>query len=345
MTAGSVLLSVRGLRKEYTLRGGLLGRRGGVVRAVGGVSFGVEEGSTLGLVGESGAGKSTIGRTLLRLEEPTEGEILFRGRDLSRLSVRELRPLRREMQIVFQDPFGSLNPRVPVGRAIREVLEVHRIAKGKSASDQARGLLELVGLQRGDGDRYPHEFSAGQRQRICIARALSVSPRFIVADEPVSALDMSNQAQIVNLLLGLQQKLGISYLLITHNLAVVRQIAGRLAVLYLGKIVEEGPTPDLFLGPLHPYTGALLAASPSRNPRERGRSLLLSGEIPSPMRIPAGCPFHPRCPHAGERCRAEVPREISPGLSRRVSCHLHDGGTGPPLAIGKSPAPRGPIAS
>ncbi len=345
MTCGSVLLSVRGLRKEYPLRGGLLGRGRGLVRAVRGVSFAVEEGSALGLVGESGAGKSTIGRTLLRLEEPTEGEILFRGRDLSRLSMRELRPLRREMQIVFQDPFGSLNPRIPVGRAIREVLEVHRIVRGRAAREEAGNLLEVVGLKRADGERYPHEFSAGQRQRICIARALSLSPRFIVADEPVSALDMSNQAQIVNLLLALQEKLGLSYLLITHNLAVVRQIAGRLAVLYLGKIVEEGPTPDVFRAPLHPYTEALLAASPSRDPRARGRALLLSGEIPSSLRIPSGCPFHPRCPRAGEKCRAEIPREIAPGPSRRVSCHIHDGGTGPPLERRQGQAPRGPIPS
>ncbi|MFH1679148.1 MAG: oligopeptide/dipeptide ABC transporter ATP-binding protein [Candidatus Eisenbacteria bacterium] len=341
MTAETSLLAVRGLRKEYPLSGGLLGRVRGSVKAVDGVSFSVESGGTLALVGESGSGKSTIGRTVLRLEEPTAGEVRFEGRDLGALSAEELRPLRRRMQIVFQDPFGSLNPRMQVGGAIREVLEVHGIARGREAGERAASLLDMVGLRGSDGGRYPHEFSAGQRQRICIARALSLSPRFIVADEPVSALDVSNQAQIVNLLLALQERLRLSYLIITHNLAIVRHLAGRVAVLYLGRIVEEGSTGEVFRAPLHPYTEALLSASPSRDPLTRGRTLLLSGEIPSSMRIPPGCPFHPRCPRAGERCRTDVPRAVSPAPGRVTTCHLHDGGTGPD-AEDRPPSPGRP---
>jgi peptide/nickel transport system ATP-binding protein/oligopeptide transport system ATP-binding protein len=317
------LLVVRGLRKTYPFRAGPLGRVRGLVRAVDGVSFSVKEGETLALVGESGSGKSTIGRTVLRLEEPTSGEIRFRDIDLRRASSGELRRLRREMQIVFQDPFGSLNPRISVGRAIREVLSVHGIARGEEARARAGSLLETVGLRAADGERFPHEFSAGQRQRICLARALAVSPRFLVADEPFSALDASVQAQAANLFLDLQEKFSLSYLIIAHNLRLVRHLADRVAVLYLGRIVEEGPAGVVLSSPLHPYTQALLAALPAEHPSGRGRALLLEGEIPSGLRPPNGCPFHTRCPRAWDLCRGAVPEIRTPEAGRAVACHLH----------------------
>ncbi|MFH1278705.1 MAG: oligopeptide/dipeptide ABC transporter ATP-binding protein [Candidatus Eisenbacteria bacterium] len=323
MSGSGPLLEARDLAKHYPLRTGPFSRNRGVVKAVDGVCFSIAGGETLALVGESGSGKSTIGRLVLRLEEPTAGRVLFDGRDLTAMGSQELRSLRREMQIVFQDPFGSLNPRLTVGGAIEEALRVHRIAPGREG-ERVRELLELVGLKGEDRRRYPHEFSGGQRQRIGIARSLAVEPRLLVADEPVSALDVSIQAQIVNLLLTLKEKLGLSYLLISHGLAVVRHASDRTAVLYLGKIVEKGPTEALYREPFHPYTKALIAATPLPDPARRGRRAVLGGEIPSAARPPAGCPFHPRCPEAFPPCRTDPPARFEPAPGRSVNCHLFD---------------------
>jgi len=289
---------------------------------VDGVSFGVREGETYALVGESGSGKSTVGRTVLLLEPPTAGRVFFRGEEATAASADRLRRLRREMQIVFQDPFGSLNPRIPVGEAIAEPLRVHRIVPPPETGAETDRLLETVGIPPEHRDRFPHEFSGGQRQRICVARALALRPRFLVADEPVSALDVSIQAQIVNLLLRLKERFGLSYLLISHNLALVRHAADRVGVLYLGKIVEEGPVEAVFRDPLHPYTRALLEAVPRAEPGGRRERLLLGGEIPSAIRPPAGCPFHPRCPEAMPVCRTDPPERVFPEPGRGAACHL-----------------------
>ncbi len=316
------LLEVRDLRKEYFLRKGAFTRAGAVLRAVNGVSFRIGEGETLALVGESGSGKSTVGRTILRLEEPTAGSVRFRGVEIAGLSEREIRPFRREMQIVFQDPYGSLNPRITVGRAIGEVLRVHDLVRPARIEEETDRLFETVGLSPADRRRYPHQFRGGQRQRVCIARALAARPRFLVADEPVSSLDVSIRAQIINLLMEIQERFGISYLLISHDLAVVRHAAERTAVLYLGRIVEEGPTEELFRNPLHPYTKGLLSALPVPDPAKRGRDLLIRGEIPSPIDPPPGCPFHPRCPEARDECRTDLPAFRHPAPERKVACHL-----------------------
>ena len=322
MNRAADLLEVRDLRKEYLLQKGLFARTGVVLGAVNGVSFRVGEGETLALVGESGSGKSTIGRTILRLEEPTAGSVRFRGVEITGLSEKEIRPFRREMQIVFQDPYGSLNPRITVGQAISEVLQVHDLVRPGRIEEETVRLFETVGLNPSDRRRYPHEFSGGQRQRVCIARALAARPRFLVADEPVSSLDVSIRAQIVNLLMEIQERYKLSYLLISHDLAVIRHAAERTAVLYLGRIVEEGPTEELFRDPLHPYTRGLLSALPVPDPAMRGRDLLIQGEIPSPIDPPPGCPFHPRCPEARDDCRIDPPRPVSPAPGRKVVCHL-----------------------
>ena len=310
--SGEVLLDVRNLKKYFPVHRGILGRTVGHVKAVDGVSFQLRRGETLGLVGESGCGKSTTGRAILRLVEPTAGQVIFDGEDLATLDRERLRTLRRRAQIVFQDPFSSLNPRMTVGAMLREVLKVHRLApKGPARSRRVSELLEIVGLRPEDADRYPHEFSGGQRQRIGIARALSVEPDFIVCDEPVSALDVSVQAQVINLLRDLQEEFGLTYLFIAHDLAVVEHVSDQVAVMYLGKIVESGTAEDLYGSPQHPYTKALLSAVPRPNPkaaRTRQR-IMLSGDVPSPMNPPSGCPFHPRCPHPGkdEECGRVVP--------------------------------------
>jgi len=319
--SGTPLVEVRDLRKTYPLGGGAFGRPEGTVRAVDGVSFNVAVGETLALVGESGSGKSTIGRLVLRLESPDAGSIRFEGTDLASVEGARLRALRRRMGIVFQDPVGSLNPRLTAASVLGEVLRVHRIATGKETDRRVRGLLETVGLTTTDAGRYPHELSGGGRQRLSSARA--TEPRFLVADEPVSALDVSIQAQIVGLLADLRERLGLSYLLITHNLAVVRQIADRIAVLYLGQIVEEGPVEPLFQDPAHPYTEALLRSVPAPDPTRRGSIRPLRGEIPSPVNPPLGCPFHPRCPKVLEECRLGTPILCASGPQRRVSCFLH----------------------
>jgi oligopeptide/dipeptide ABC transporter ATP-binding protein len=315
------LLAVRDLVKHYTA-GGLFARGAPPVRAVDGVSFEVGRGETLALVGESGCGKSSVGRTVLRLQEPTGGEALFEGVDVFGLDRTALRRLRRRMQIIFQDPYGSLNPRMTIGAAIAEGIEIHRLATGPEVRRRVGALLEEVGLDPGYERRYPHEFSGGQRQRIGIARALAVEPSFIVCDEPVSALDVSVQAQVLNLLADLQRDRGLSYLFIAHDLAVVRQIAQRAAVMYLGRIVEAGPTEELLAAPRHPYTVALLSAVPEPDPSRRRSRIVLTGDLPSPSNPPPGCPFHTRCfhPSRNERCRTEVPT-LRPVGTTIAACH------------------------
>jgi oligopeptide transport system ATP-binding protein len=315
---GDVLLEVRGLVKHFTVGGGIFGGRAGTVRAVDGVSFALRRGETLGLVGESGCGKTTTGRCILQLERPTSGQVIFEGRDLSTLSDADLRPMRRRMQVIFQDPYASLNPRMTVGQILAEPLAVHGLVADRDGRrNRVRDLLTRVGLLPQHADRYPHQMSGGQRQRVGIARALAVEPALIVCDEPVSALDVSIQAQIINLLEDLQSEFGLTYLFIAHDLAVVRHISDRVAVMYLGKIVEIADRRELYDNPLHPYTKALLAAVPIPDPvleAQRAHSVLV-GEVPSPLNPPPGCVFHPRCPIAVDRCRGEVPplREVSPG--------------------------------
>jgi oligopeptide transport system ATP-binding protein len=323
MTAeqASPLLVVQDLVKHYQA-GGMFGRTVPPVRAVEGVSFEVGSGETLGLVGESGCGKSTVGRTILRLQEPTSGRASFDGVDVFGLDRAALRALRRRMQIIFQDPYSSLNPRMTVGAAVAEGIEIHRLCARSEIAGRVEALLAEVGLDPSYAARYPHEFSGGQRQRIGIARALAVEPAFIVCDEPVSALDVSVQAQVLNLLGDLQRKRGLSYLFIAHDLAVVRQIARRVAVMYLGHIVETAPTETLLSAPRHPYTVALLSAVPEPDPARRKSRIVLTGDLPSPSNPPPGCPFHTRCfhPDRSERCRTEVP-PLRPVGGSLVACH------------------------
>ena len=313
------LLHVRGLRKFFPIRGGFFGRERGAVRAVDGLTFWLRRGETLGLVGESGSGKTTAGRTLLRLIEPTEGEALFEGKDVFGMTGDDLRRMRRRAQIVFQDPYASLNPRMTVGETLREVLKVHGLAKGRAAETRVRELLETVGLQSSHADRYPHEFSGGQRQRIGIARALSVEPDFIVCDEPVSALDVSVQAQGLTLLASLQEKLGIAYLFIAHDLSVVEHVSDRIAVMYLGRIVEMGTTRNIIHEPKHPYTRALLSAVPVPVPGAKRDRIVLRGDVPSPSNPPPGCPFHPRCQHPLKDADCA---SIVPPLAEKAQLHF-----------------------
>ncbi len=301
------ILSIRDLRKHYPIHGGIFGGRIGDVRAVDGVTLSVATGETLGLVGESGCGKSTLGRTVIRLEDPTSGQVFFEGRDMAHASRAELFRLRRDMQIIFQDPYSSLNPRMTVGEIVREPLVVHRLGTRPQQIEKVRALLETVGLTGEMLDRYPHEFSGGQRQRIGIARALALDPRLVIADEPVSALDVSVQSQVLNLMLRLQRDMGLTYLFISHDLSVVEHVSDTIAVMYLGRIVEKGPAARMFERPAHPYTRALIAAIPEPDPRGRRTSPVVRGETPSPVSPPPGCPFHPRCPYAIEECKAGVP--------------------------------------
>jgi oligopeptide/dipeptide ABC transporter ATP-binding protein len=296
-TPAGALLEVRDLQKFFPIRSGFFSRHTGDVRAVDGVSFWLMKGETLGLVGESGSGKTTTGRTVLRLEEPTSGSAVFEGSDIFTMKSDELQKMRRRAQIVFQDPYGSLNPRMTVGDTLREVLKVHRLASGKAAEMRVSELLQIVGLLPMHADRYPHEFSGGQRQRIGIARALAVEPDLIVCDEPVSALDVSVQAQVLNLLQDLQEKLSLTYLFIAHDLGVVEHVSDRIAVMYLGRIVELGDAKAVTHSPRHPYTRALLSAVPVAQPGRKHERIVLSGDIPSPSNPPPGCPFHPRCQH------------------------------------------------
>ena len=323
------LVEVTGLRKYFPVKGGLFGRVVNHVRAVEDVSFEIRRGETLGLVGESGCGKTTVGRVLLRLMEPTAGSVRFAGRDLATLGRAELRQMRRRMQIVFQDPYSSLNPRRTVGDAIGEPLFVHGLAKGAEIERRVSQLLERVGLPGSYRSRYPHEFSGGQRQRVCIARALALEPEFIVCDEAVSALDISIQAQILNLLSDLRNELGLTYLFISHNLNLVRSVADRIAVMYLGNLVEVASAADLFSAPQHPYTRALLSANPVPDPDVPLRPVALEGELPSPLDPPTGCRFHTRCPDVFEPCSRVVPearlvRGAGTLEEQKVWCHLYD---------------------
>ena len=317
------LLEVTDLKKHFPLRGGLFRRAAGAVYAVDGVSFSVAPGETLGLVGESGCGKSTVARTVLRLVEPTAGSIRLGGEDITHLDRAALRPFRRRMQIIFQDPFSSLNPRMTAGDIVREPVTFHGVARGRAADERVAELFEQVGLRTGQMRLFPHQFSGGQRQRISIARALALDPQIIIGDEPVSALDVSIQAQVINLLMDLQRRKGLSYLFIAHDLAVVEHISHRVAVMYLGRIVEMADKVSLYRDPKHPYTEALLSAVPVPNPRIKRRRQILDGDVPSPMNPPPGCAFHTRCPVVEARCRVETPvlRELAPG--HVAACHRH----------------------
>ena len=319
--SGKPLVEAKSLVKHFRSGGGLLGGKREVVHAVEDVSLTVHEGETLGVVGESGCGKSTLGRLLLRLLDPTSGTVTFDGRDLGTLPSRELRRLRREMQIVFQDPYGSLDPRMKVGAIVAEGLEIHDLARGAAKRAEVERLLLEVGLRPEHADRYPHEFSGGQRQRIGIARALAVGPRFVVCDEPVSALDVSVQAQVINLLADLQQKHGLAYFFVAHDLRVVAHLSHRIAVMYLGRVVEIGTTESLLEDPRHPYTRALLSAVPEPDPAHRAKRMALAGDVPSPIAPPPGCPFHPRCQWAEERCRIERPA-LAGDAAHAVACHV-----------------------
>lgn len=317
------LVATEKLSKYYPIGRGLFSRGDRVLRAVDDVSIRVRRGETLGLVGESGCGKSTLGRMLLRLVDPTYGRIVYDGRDIAKLGAAELRPLRRKMQIIFQDPYSSLNPRMTVREIVAEAIRIHGLAKNASDEEaMVADLLRKVGLRPEAMDRYPHEFSGGQRQRVGIARALAVQPEFIVCDEPISALDVSIQAQIVNLLLDLQDELGVAFLFISHDLKVVEHISHRVCVMYLGHVVEQAPVDKLYGGPLHPYTRALLGSSPIPDPERKRLRVLLEGDVPSPIDPPPGCAFHPRCPRAVSQCKKEAPpfAELTFGSGHKVAC-------------------------
>ena len=318
------LLEVKNLVKYFPVRGGVFSRVRNYVKAVDGISFAVKPGETLGLVGESGCGKSTAGRSILRLIEPTSGEINFEGENICELSNEELRKRRRQMQIIFQDPYASLNPRMTIGSIVGEPLTIHKVAKGQERKDRVEQLLHRVGLRPEHIRRYPHEFSGGQRQRIGLARALALNPKLIIGDEPVSALDVSIQAQVINLLEDLQKDLGIAYVMIAHDLAVVQHVSDRIAVMYLGKIVELAEADELVSSPKHPYTEALLSAVPVPDPTVKTERILLKGDVPSPVNPPSGCRFHTRCPYKEDICEQEEPPMLEMSPAHTVACHLSE---------------------
>jgi oligopeptide transport system ATP-binding protein len=334
------LLEITNLVKNYPVRSGILRRSLGTVHAVDGVSFTLGAGETLGLVGESGCGKSTVARSIMRLIEPTSGTIRLNGTDITRLGKAEMRPHRRSMQIVFQDPFASLNPRMTAGDIVGEPLTVHGLAAGEAKRARVAELFDQVGLRPDQMRNYPHQFSGGQRQRICIARALALGPSLIVCDEPVSALDVSIQAQVINLLIDLQRKYSFSYLFIAHDLAVVAHISHRVAVMYLGRIVEIADKTELFANPRHPYTQALLASVPVADPRARRLTALIDGDVPSPINPPSGCAFHTRCPHVMARCKTETPRLTEIDAGHQAACFLNEA-----TAAGSAPEPEPAKAS
>lgn len=323
-TSDDTILEVRNLKKYFPIKSGVLSKQNGEVKAVDGISFKIERGTTMGLVGESGCGKSTAGRTILRLLDKTDGEVLFHGKNIFDLNKKELRELRTKIQIIFQDPYSSLSPRLPIGEIIGEAVKEHSLVPKDEYEDYLDEVMSSCGLQPYHKDRYPHEFSGGQRQRICIARALAVNPEFIVCDEPVSALDVSIQAQIINLLKDLQDQRNLTYLFISHDLSVVEHIADTVGVMYLGSLVEFGKTKDIFRNPAHPYTQALLSAVPVPDPDVKMNRIILEGSIPSPANPPSGCKFHTRCNKCMEICKTQVPevRELEEG--HFVQCHLYN---------------------
>ena len=318
------ILQVSHLKKYFPIKGGMFGKQIGAVKAVDDVSFNIKRGTTMGLVGESGCGKSTTGRTLLRLIPKTDGSVLFNGKDIYSLDHKELRDLRTKMQIIFQDPYSSLSPRLPVGEIIGEAVREHKLVPKEEYDEYLNKIMDDCGLQTYHKDRYPHEFSGGQRQRICIARALALNPEFVVCDEPVSALDVSVQAQIINLLKELQEKRNLTYLFISHDLSVVEHISDTIGVMYLGGLVETGSTEDIFAKPLHPYTEALFSAIPMPDPDLKRNRIILEGNIPSPANPPAGCKFHTRCRKCMEICKTKIPEAKDMGNGHMVRCHLYD---------------------
>lgn len=318
------ILQVSHLKKYFPIKGGMFGKQIGAVKAVDDVSFNIKRGTTMGLVGESGCGKSTTGRTLLRLIPKTDGTVLFNGKDVYSLDHKELRDLRTKMQIIFQDPYSSLSPRLPVGEIIGEAVREHKLVPKEEYDEYLNKIMDDCGLQTYHKDRYPHEFSGGQRQRICIARALALNPEFVVCDEPVSALDVSVQAQIINLLKELQEKRNLTYLFISHDLSVVEHISDTIGVMYLGGLVETGSTEDIFANPLHPYTEALFSAIPMPDPDLKRNRIILEGNIPSPANPPSGCKFHTRCRKCMEICKTKIPEAKDMGNGHMVRCHLYD---------------------
>jgi len=318
------ILEVNNLVKHFPLGGGLFSKKQQIVQAVNGISFKVKRGETLGIVGESGCGKSTAGRSIIRLYEPTAGQIIFEGKDVTKAKGNDLMELRRNMQMIFQDPYASLNPRMTVGDIVAEAIDIHKLARGQKRTDRILELLKIVGLNPEHANRFPHEFSGGQRQRIGIARALAVNPSLIICDEPISALDVSIQAQVVNMLEELQEKLGLTYLFIAHDLSMVKYISHRIAVMYLGRIVELTSSNDLYLNPMHPYTQGLLSAIPIPDPiaESKRQRIVPKGNVPSPIDPPSGCYFRTRCPHAMEVCAEEAPVLKDMGNNHLVACHL-----------------------
>ena len=319
-----IILEVKDLKKYFPIKSGVFSKQKGEVKAVDGISFKIKRGTTMGLVGESGCGKSTVGRTILRLIDKTDGSVLFHGKEVFGLNRSELRELRTNMQIIFQDPYSSLSPRLPVGEIIGEAVKEHNLVPRNEYEEYLDGIMAACGLQSYHKDRYPHEFSGGQRQRICIARSLAVNPEFIVCDEPVSALDVSIQAQIINLLKDLQEERNLTYLFISHDLSVVEHISDTVGVMYLGSMVEYGNKEDIFRNPLHPYTQALLSAVPAPDPDVKMNRIILEGNIPSPANPPQGCKFHTRCSHCMEICKTVVPEMKEIEKDHFVACHLYD---------------------